>query len=99
MSPHPKARHFTTFDASQNLLLKPVQEIAGTMDAGWLRCHRCLARKRGSAHLPQAIQARDELRQVIGFSVADELTKLDRLKSERSISDEEYSRLRARIVA
>ena len=47
----------------------------------------------------QAIQARDELRQVVGFSVADELTKLDRLKSERSISDEEYSRLRARLVA
>jgi len=47
----------------------------------------------------QALQARDELRQVVGFSVADELTKLDRLKSERSISDEEYSRLRARLVA
>lgn len=47
----------------------------------------------------QARRARDELRQVVGFSVADELTKLDRLKSERSISDEEYSRLRARLVA
>jgi hypothetical protein len=47
----------------------------------------------------QALQARDEVRQVVGFSVADELTKLDRLKSERSISDEEYSRLRARLVA
>ena len=47
----------------------------------------------------QAVQARDEIRQVVGFSVADELMKLDRLKSERSISDEEYSRLRARLVA
>lgn len=47
----------------------------------------------------QAIQARDELRQVVGFSIADELTKLDRPRSERSISDEEYSRLRARLVA
>jgi hypothetical protein len=47
----------------------------------------------------QALQARDELRQVVGFSIADELTKLERLKSERSITDEEYSRLRARLVA
>jgi hypothetical protein len=47
----------------------------------------------------QARRARDELRQAAGFSVADELVKLDRLKSERSISDEEYSRLRARLVA
>lgn len=47
----------------------------------------------------QALQARDDLRQVVGFSIADELTKLDRLKSEKSISDEEYSRLRAKLVA
>jgi hypothetical protein len=47
----------------------------------------------------QAIQARDELRQVVGFSIADELSKLERLKSEKSISDEEYLRLRARLVA
>lgn len=46
----------------------------------------------------QARQARDELRQAVGFSVADELTKLERLKSEKSISDQEYARLRARIV-
>ncbi|MBV8189994.1 MAG: PLDc N-terminal domain-containing protein [Alphaproteobacteria bacterium] len=47
----------------------------------------------------QARQARDELRQAVGFSIADELMKLDRLKSEKSISDDEYSRLRARLVA
>jgi hypothetical protein len=47
----------------------------------------------------QAVQARDELRQVVGFSVADELTKLERLKSEKSISEDEYLRLRARLVA
>jgi hypothetical protein len=47
----------------------------------------------------QTREARDELRQAIGYSVADELVKLDRLRSERSISDEEYSRLRARLVA
>lgn len=46
----------------------------------------------------QAHQARDELRQIVGFSVADELTKLERLKSEKSISDQEYARLRARIL-
>lgn len=47
----------------------------------------------------QALQARDEIRQVVGFSIADELSKLDRLKSEKSISDEEYLKLRARLVA
>jgi hypothetical protein len=47
----------------------------------------------------QAMQARDELRQAVGFSIADELVKLDRLKSEKSLSEEEYSRLRARLVA
>lgn len=46
----------------------------------------------------QAEQARDELRRVVGFSAADEIEKLDRLKSSKSISDEEYARLRARLV-
>ena len=46
----------------------------------------------------QARQARDELRQVVGFSAADELVKLDRLVADKSISKEEYARLRARIV-
>jgi hypothetical protein len=46
----------------------------------------------------QARQARDELRQMVGFSVADELVKLERLKSENAISDQEYARLRARII-
>jgi predicted membrane channel-forming protein YqfA (hemolysin III family) len=43
-------------------------------------------------------QARDELRHVVGFSVADELEKLERLKNSGTISNEEYSRLRARTV-
>ena len=34
----------------------------------------------------RAQQARDELRQVVGFSAADEIEKLDRLKSAGSIS-------------
>ena len=46
----------------------------------------------------QAQQARDELRQVVGFSVADELDKLERLKNSNMISNDEYSRLRARAV-
>jgi predicted membrane channel-forming protein YqfA (hemolysin III family) len=43
-------------------------------------------------------QARDELRHVVGFSVADELEKLERLKNSGTISNEEYSRLRTRAV-
>ena len=43
-------------------------------------------------------QARDELRHVVGFSVADELEKLERLKNSNTISNEEYTRLRARAV-
>jgi len=46
----------------------------------------------------QAQEARDELRRVVGFSAADEIEKLDRLKKEGSISDAEFSRLRARLV-
>jgi hypothetical protein len=46
----------------------------------------------------QAMRARDELRRVVGYSVADELTKLEKLKSTGSITEQEYSRLRARLV-
>ena len=46
----------------------------------------------------QAQQARDELRRVVGFSVADEIQKLDGLKKSGSISDAEFSRLRARLI-
>jgi len=46
----------------------------------------------------QAEQARDELRRVVGFSVADELTKLEQLKKSGSITEAEYGRLRARLV-
>ena len=50
-------------------------------------------------NVQQAQQARDELRRVIGFSAADEIAKLDRLKKEGSISDVEFARLRAHLVA
>jgi Phospholipase_D-nuclease N-terminal len=43
-------------------------------------------------------QARDELTSVVGFSAADEIQKLDRLKQAGSISDAEFARLRARLV-
>jgi predicted membrane channel-forming protein YqfA (hemolysin III family) len=43
-------------------------------------------------------QAHDELRHVVGFSVADELEKLERLKNSGTISNEEYQRLRTRAV-
>jgi hypothetical protein len=46
----------------------------------------------------QAQQARDELRRVVGFSVADEIAKLDQLKKSGSITDAEYGRLRAKLV-
>ena len=42
--------------------------------------------------------AKDELRQFVGFSAADEIEKLDRLKSAGSISEQEYARLRGRLV-
>ncbi len=35
----------------------------------------------------------------IGFSAADEIEKLDRLKTAGSISDAEFTRLRAKLVA
>jgi hypothetical protein len=47
----------------------------------------------------RAQQARDELRQIVGFSAADEIDKLERLKTAGTISNEEYTRLRARLVA
>jgi hypothetical protein len=46
----------------------------------------------------RARHTRDELRQVVGFSVADEIEKLERLKKTGAISDQEYDRLRARVI-
>jgi hypothetical protein len=46
----------------------------------------------------QAAQVRDEMRQSLGVGVADELDKLERLKSGGKVSSEEYERLRARLV-
>jgi hypothetical protein len=46
----------------------------------------------------RAQQAREELRHVVGYSVADEIEKLDRLKTSGSITDQEFARLRAKLV-
>ena len=55
---------------------------------------------RGMAERSQqrALQAREEIRSAVGFSAADEIEKLSRLKQAGSISDAEFSRLRARLV-
>src|SRR5262249_3365292 len=56
--------------------------------------HRGMAERQSQ----RAQQARDELRQVVGYSVADEIEKLERLKNAGTITSEEYMRLRARAV-
>ena len=43
--------------------------------------------------------AREELGRMAGFSVADEIEKLDRLKKSGSITDQEFGRLRAKLVS
>ena len=50
-------------------------------------------------NVQQAQQARDELRRVVGYSAADEIAKLDQLKKAGSISEAEFQRLRAKLVA
>jgi uncharacterized membrane protein YcjF (UPF0283 family) len=59
-----------------------------------------ITQSRGMAerNTQQAQQARDELRRVVGFSAADEIEKLDRLKKAGSITDAEFARLRANLV-
>jgi hypothetical protein len=43
-------------------------------------------------------KAREELRNVIGFSVADEIEKLDRLKRSGATTEDEFAQLRAKLV-
>jgi hypothetical protein len=59
-----------------------------------------IAQSRGMAerNVQQAQQARDELRRVVGFSAADEIEKLERLKKAGSITEAEFARLRAKLV-
>jgi len=46
----------------------------------------------------QATKAREELRNIVGFSAADEIRKLDELKAKGSVTDAEYQKLRARLI-
>jgi hypothetical protein len=46
----------------------------------------------------QAKEARDQLRSIVGFSAADEIAKLDKLKADGSITAAEYTTMRARLV-
>jgi Phospholipase_D-nuclease N-terminal len=59
-----------------------------------------ISQGRGMAerNMQQAQQARDEIRRAVGFSAADEIEKLDRLKKAGSISDAEFTRLRTKLV-
>jgi hypothetical protein len=46
----------------------------------------------------QSQQERDGQSRIVGFSAADEIDKLDQLKKAGSISDAEFTRLRALLV-
>jgi hypothetical protein len=46
----------------------------------------------------QAEAARDQLRSIVGFSAADELAKLDKMKADGSITAAEHTSMRARLV-
>lgn len=45
-----------------------------------------------------SVHMREQLRQVVGYSQADEIEKLDRLKAAGSITEEEHGRLRAQVI-
>ena len=59
-----------------------------------------LTQGRGMAERNQARakEAREELRHIVGYSASDELIKLNQLKAAGSITEDEYARLRARVV-
>ena len=56
--------------------------------------HRGMAERQSQ----RAQQAREDMRHFIGYSIADELEKLEQLKNSGTISSEEYTRLRTRAV-
>jgi hypothetical protein len=58
-----------------------------------------ISRGRGTAarNAEQSKESRDKLRQIVGFSIADEIAKLDALKKSGSITDAEFARLCARL--
>ncbi len=52
----------------------------------------------GERQVAQAHQARQQLRDYVGVSPADELEKLGKLKADGSITADEYATLRARVM-
>ena len=59
-----------------------------------------ISQGRGMAerNVQQAQRTLEDLRSTVGFSAADEIEKLDRLKKAGSITDAEFTRLRVRLV-
>lgn len=59
-----------------------------------------LTQSRGMAErqAQQVARARADLREFVGVSPADELEKLAKLKATNQISDDEYQKLRARVI-
>ena len=49
-------------------------------------------------NVKQAQAEQEQLRQIVGTSAADELMKLDQLKASGSISDDEYQKMRAKVI-
>ena len=49
-------------------------------------------------NMEQSEKAREQLRSFVGFSAADELEKLDKMKASGAITADEYARLRARAL-
>ena len=52
----------------------------------------------GERQVAQVSKARDELREFVGFSPAEELKKLDELKAAGTISADEHAKLRAKVI-
>ncbi len=53
----------------------------------------------GERNVAQAVAAREQLRQVVGFSMADEIEKLGKLKAAGTLSDAEYASAKAKLLA
>jgi len=49
-------------------------------------------------NIAQAQAQQEQLRQMVGTSSADELMKLDQLKASGSITDDEYQKMRAKVI-
>ena len=49
-------------------------------------------------NMKQAQVEQEQLRQIVGTSSADELMKLDQLKANGSITEDEYQKMRAKVI-